>query len=97
VRGICNPAAQIRGDRLSINYTRAHDPLPCRTSLSACGNFLQHCDEHWPSPEMTSRLMRAVAPATRLTSRGGTPTALAISFISAALASPSLAPHAPVL
>src|SRR4026208_1688441 len=34
--------------------------------------------------------MRAVAPATRLTSRDGTPTAVAISFTSAALASPLL-------
>src|SRR5664279_2729519 len=39
---------------------------------------------------MTSRLMRAVAPATSATSRGGTPTALASSRTSAAFASPSL-------
>ena len=48
-----------------------------------------------PSPEIVSRLMRAVAPAAIETSRGGTPTDLAISLQSAALASPSLGggPH----
>src|SRR5450830_1566077 len=39
---------------------------------------------------MTSRLMRAVAPAASVTSRGGTPVPLAISRHSASLASPSL-------
>src|SRR5450830_276807 len=39
---------------------------------------------------MASRLMRAVAPATSVTSRGGTPVALAISRHRASLASPSL-------
>jgi hypothetical protein len=27
VHGIRNPAAQIRGDCLSVNYTRTHDPF----------------------------------------------------------------------
>jgi hypothetical protein len=27
VHSIRDPAAQIRGDRLSVNYTRTHDPL----------------------------------------------------------------------
>ena len=39
---------------------------------------------------MVSRLMRAVAPAVKATSRGGTPVALAINRHSASLASPSL-------
>ena len=40
VHGIRDLAAQIRGDRLSVNDTRAHDPLvACRTSLSAVRRF----------------------------------------------------------
>ncbi len=42
-----------------------------------------------PSPEMASRLRRAVAPATSVTSRDGTPTAFAIKRMRASLASPS--------
>src|SRR6516164_706133 len=44
-----------------------------------------------PAPLIRSCLSRALAPATRLTSRTATPRLLAMSFISAALASPSRA------
>jgi hypothetical protein len=43
------------------------------------------------APATRIRFSRALAPATRLTSREGTPSVLATSLVSAALASPSLA------
>src|SRR5262249_4174522 len=44
-----------------------------------------------PVPATFSRLIRALAPATKATSRGAMPSVLATSWISAAFASPSLA------
>src|SRR5262249_20145825 len=107
VHGVRDLAAQVRRYSLAVDDFCGHGLPPASFETGALTRPLRtRADErHYPiaqifssvaasvapAPLIRSCLSRALAPATKLPSRTATPRLLAMSFTSAALASPSLA------
>src|SRR6516165_810950 len=90
VHGIRHLAAQVRGDRLPVNDPRGHaGPVRAARFAGLVQIFARAAASPAALPETLTRLRRALSPATRLTSRWGTPSVAAMSLTSAAFACPS--------